>query len=108
MTYYRLITQAVRKAVGRCPNTFGTQRSDVEGSNANSALEEVEPERKVAFEIEEEREVERPRVMNALKFPGLNDDIRRFLETGLVSGTTGYMAASAMLTIILAVVHHPE
>lgn len=77
--------------------TQSQQRSGVEEFNANSALQEVEQEREVAYEIEEEREVERPRVMEALKFPGLNDDIRSFLDTGLLSGTAGYIAASTVL-----------
>ncbi|KAL4784729.1 hypothetical protein BJX76DRAFT_356715 [Aspergillus varians] len=65
----------------------------------SSALEEVEQEREVAFEIEEEREVQRPRRLPALKFPGLHEAIREFAVTGLFAGKEGYHKASRALDV---------
>ncbi|KAK5705789.1 hypothetical protein LTS12_028255, partial [Elasticomyces elasticus] len=70
------------------------------GSVQSSALEEVEQEREVAFEVEEEREVQRPRRLPALRFPGLCDAICEFITTGVLSGEDGeggYTKASDML-----------
>lgn len=68
----------------------------VHGSKCNSALEEVEQEREVAYEIEEEREVQRPRLMKALKFPGLHDSILNFVKGNDLVGN-GFMKASTWL-----------
>ena len=70
------------------------------GSVRSSALEEVEQEREVAFEVEEEREVQRPQRLPALKFPGLCDSILQFIITGVLGGEEreyGYSKASDML-----------
>ncbi|KAH8689142.1 hypothetical protein BGW36DRAFT_442375 [Talaromyces proteolyticus] len=48
----------------------------------SSALQEVEQEREVAFEVEAVREVQKPVKFHPLKFPGLHSDIVRFVETG--------------------------
>jgi hypothetical protein len=69
----------------------------VHGSVTNSALEEVEQEREVAYEVEEEREMQRPPAMKALKFPGLHKSILIFLQTGILRGNGGYMKASCVL-----------
>ncbi|KAE8149344.1 hypothetical protein BDV25DRAFT_156541 [Aspergillus avenaceus] len=69
----------------------------VHGSVTSSALEEVEQEREVAYEIEEEREMQRPPTMKALKFPGLHKSILIFLQTGILQGNGGYMKASCVL-----------
>lgn len=66
-------------------------------SARSSALEEVEQEREVAFEIEEEREVQRPCCLPAFKFPGLHQAIREFVITGLLNGNSGYTRASTAL-----------
>ncbi|KAL3460831.1 hypothetical protein BJX64DRAFT_289961 [Aspergillus heterothallicus] len=58
------------------------QESQANVSALGSALEEVEQEREVAYEIEEEREIERPRKPKALKFPGLHDSILSFAKGG--------------------------
>ncbi|RAL14699.1 uncharacterized protein BO97DRAFT_465286 [Aspergillus homomorphus CBS 101889] len=63
---------------------------------AGSALEEVEQEREVAYEIEEEREVERPRVMEPYEFPGLHPTLSYFAETGSLQGT-GIQPAAKMM-----------
>lgn len=72
------------------------QSTIVQGSATSSALEEVEQEREVAYEIEEEREVERPRLMEALKFPELHPSVLHFMETGGLAGN-GYLKASTWL-----------
>ena len=66
-------------------------------STRSSALEEVEQEREVAFEIEEEREVQRPCCFPALKFLGLHKGIREFVVTGFLDGKGGYEKASIVL-----------
>ena len=56
-----------------------------------SALQEVEQEREVAFEIEAVQERQKPVHYSALRFPGLHHDITRFAETGrLVAGSAAY------------------
>jgi hypothetical protein len=59
----------------------------------DSALEEVEQEREVEVQVEEVREKQEPREYEALKFPRLHDDIRRFVKTGVLSGQKGYRHA---------------
>ncbi len=46
------------------------------------ALQEVEQEREVAFEVEAVRSVQKPRLFHARVFPGLHPDLRRFVKTG--------------------------
>jgi hypothetical protein len=50
-----------------------------------SALEEVEQEREVAYEVENVREVQRPVHFPPLVFAGLHRDIIRFVRTGRLS-----------------------
>ncbi|ESZ96422.1 hypothetical protein SBOR_3154 [Sclerotinia borealis F-4128] len=55
----------------------------------HSALQEVEQEREVAYEIEAVREVQRPTHYVAWSFPGLDRDIVTFVKTGrLPAGST--------------------
>ncbi|RAO65870.1 uncharacterized protein BHQ10_001882 [Talaromyces amestolkiae] len=63
----------------------------------SSALEEVEQEREVAFQVEEEREVQRPSRMRALQFAGLHKTIREFVTTGALFGQEGYTKATTVL-----------
>lgn len=56
-----------------------------------SALEEVEQEREIEFQVEEVREVRQPPHRNALVFPGLHASISRFVETGYLNGREGYV-----------------
>lgn len=63
----------------------------------SSALEEVEQEREVAFQVEEEREVQRPQRMRALQFAGLHKTIRDFVTTGVLFGQEGYTKATTVL-----------
>ncbi|KXX73436.1 hypothetical protein MMYC01_210194 [Madurella mycetomatis] len=56
----------------------------------DSALEEVEQEREVEFQAEHVQQKQQRPDYNALRFPGLHPNIRRFVETGTLSGVTGY------------------
>ncbi|KAF9870445.1 hypothetical protein CkaCkLH20_12112 [Colletotrichum karsti] len=47
-----------------------------------SALQEVEQEREMAFEVQTVRQVKRPQSYPALSFPGLHQDIESFAKTG--------------------------
>lgn len=47
-----------------------------------SALQQVEQEREVAFEVECVRQVKKPAQYEALTFPGLHGDLERFARTG--------------------------
>lgn len=64
---------------------------------STSMLEEVEQEREVAFEIEEERQVQRPPSFIPLSFPGLDQNILDFVNTGCLQGQRGYVMASKFL-----------
>ncbi|EEP82369.1 conserved hypothetical protein [Uncinocarpus reesii 1704] len=57
----------------------------------NSALEEVEQEREVAYEIEEERELQRPHFIKPLSFPGLHQSILKLAKTGYLPRGDGYL-----------------
>ena len=55
-----------------------------------SALQEVEQEREVAFEVEAVREVQKPVHYSPMSFPGLHRSILCFAETGrLAAGSAG-------------------
>lgn len=56
----------------------------------SSALEEVEQEREVEFQVEEVREVQRPVHYKALAFPGIHTAISTFVLTGVLDGGEGY------------------
>ncbi|KAF3192372.1 hypothetical protein TWF225_000621 [Orbilia oligospora] len=59
-----------------------------------SALQEVEQEREVAFEIESVREVQKPIHYTPYKFGGLHKDLVTFVHTGrALVGTGGYEPA---------------
>ncbi|KAK4651863.1 hypothetical protein QC762_0097080 [Podospora pseudocomata] len=49
-----------------------------------SALQEVEQEREVAFEVETVRQVKRPVMYDALTFPGISKEIDTFARTGRI------------------------
>ncbi|KAL4811848.1 hypothetical protein BDW67DRAFT_194317 [Aspergillus spinulosporus] len=66
------------------------------GSAISSALEQVEQEREVAYEIEEEREIQRPSQKKALRFPGLHESILNFAK-GDPLGPSGILSASEWL-----------
>ncbi len=56
----------------------------------SSALEEVEQEREVEFQVEEVREAQEPTYYEALVFPGLHTAILHFAQTGNLVGENGY------------------
>ncbi|KAI9733803.1 MAG: hypothetical protein M1818_007070 [Claussenomyces sp. TS43310] len=63
-----------------------------------SALQEVEQEREVAFEVEAVREIQKPTVFSPLSFSGLHRDIINFVKTGnLVAGSLEYEKAFVAL-----------
>ena len=53
-----------------------------------SALQEVEQEREVAYEVQAVRESQKPVHYDPLAFPGLSQDISRFLVTGRLPSTS--------------------
>jgi len=64
----------------------------------SSALQEVEQEREVAFEVEAVQERQKPVHYTSLSFPGLHRDIKRFAETGrLAANSAGYEHALVAL-----------
>lgn len=62
-----------------------------------AALEEVEQEREVEFEVEEVRQMQKPTQYTALVFPGLHETILRFVDTGHLWGEGGYEHAFSAL-----------
>ncbi|RBR10600.1 hypothetical protein FVER53590_12130 [Fusarium verticillioides] len=55
-----------------------------------SALQEVEQEREVAFEVESVRQVKKPQHFAAFSFPGLNASLEAFIKTGRLPADTNY------------------
>jgi hypothetical protein len=55
-----------------------------------SALQEVEQEREVAFEVESVRQVKKPQHYAALSFPGLNASLEAFVRTGRLPADNNY------------------
>ncbi|KAF5027164.1 hypothetical protein F66182_737 [Fusarium sp. NRRL 66182] len=55
-----------------------------------SALQEVEQEREVAFEVESVRQVKKPQHYAAYSFPGLNASLESFIRTGRLPADTNY------------------
>lgn len=74
---------------------------DMEKKSASSivhtALEEVEQEREVEFQVEEVREVQRPVRHRAHKYSRLNSNIHMFAISGELAGGEGYESFSAAL-----------
>ncbi|KAH9865891.1 hypothetical protein J1614_009478 [Plenodomus biglobosus] len=60
----------------------------------SSALEEVEQEREVEFQVEEVREVQKAIYHEAHAFPGLHPAISGFVSTGRLCGVEGYERVS--------------
>lgn len=67
------------------------------GAILNPAFNEVEQEREVAFEVQQERQTQRPPKFSPFKFPGLHASLRQFISTGRLCAGEGFMKASAML-----------
>lgn len=70
---------------------------DFGGAVHGSALQEVEQEREVAFEVEAVREVQKPIYYAPHAFPGLHPDILHFATTGRLSGYAGFQQAFVAL-----------
>jgi hypothetical protein len=68
------------------------RRSTLNSTNStySSALEEVEQEREVEFQVEEVREVQKASHYKAHAFPGLHPAISGFVSTGYLCGDMGY------------------
>jgi hypothetical protein len=69
---------------------MATSSKAVQVTVNSSAMEEVEQEREVEFQVEEVREVQQPAHYNALEFPGLHPAMTRFAITGSLTGGDGY------------------
>lgn len=63
-----------------------------------SALQEVEQEREVAFEVENVREVQKPVHFQPLSFPSLRRDLVSFVQTGrMTADSAAYQDAFKLL-----------
>ncbi|KAL3476926.1 hypothetical protein BJX99DRAFT_258041 [Aspergillus californicus] len=84
--------------VAKLINALAERRQEAQmyESVLSSALEEVEQEREVAYEVEEEREIQRPRRPKALKFAGLHKSIWDFAK-GHFLGSENIITAAKML-----------
>ena len=87
----------LRKFVDILGEKYHPSTSDRE-SVVPSAFEEVEQEREVANEAEQERELQRPSFIHALEFPGLHQVIQDFVETGFLSGDDFCPQACTVIT----------
>lgn len=63
-----------------------------------SAMEEVEQEREVENQVEETREIQRPKHHRALDFPGLHPDILDFIATGILKANHAFQLAMSFLS----------
>lgn len=63
-----------------------------------TAVQEVEQEREVAYEVEAVREVQKPAIYSPLAFSGLHSDVIKFVKTGsVVKGMEGIRPAFDLL-----------
>ncbi|KAM4067480.1 hypothetical protein HRG_001403 [Hirsutella rhossiliensis] len=62
-----------------------------------SLMEEVEQEREVEFQVEQVRQVQKPRHCKSLSFSGLHPAIFSFAQTGLLGGDSGFELASTFI-----------
>ncbi|KAH8725994.1 hypothetical protein GQ44DRAFT_771576 [Phaeosphaeriaceae sp. PMI808] len=76
------------------------RRANDDNSNAmhSSALEEVEQEREVEFQVEEVREVQRPVHYKARRFKEIHPVISEFVRSGVLSGEEGYEHVSSAVS----------
>ncbi|PIG85815.1 hypothetical protein AARAC_009742 [Aspergillus arachidicola] len=84
------------------------QSKFIQDSIVGSALEEVEQEREVAYQIEEEREIQRPRRLEAHHFPGLHPSLSRFAKTGVLKRSKFISAAHVLSTTSLGLKYGSE
>ena len=71
-------------------NQLRLSTSNTANNLHSSALEEVEQEREVEFQVEEVREVQKAVHHKAHAFPGLHPAISGFVSTGCLCGDVGY------------------
>lgn len=78
---------------------FSTQRQATDGVSVGlkSAMEEVEQEREVEYQVEEIREIQKPTHYDALEFKRLHPAISSFAETGVLRGNEGFEHVFACL-----------
>lgn len=87
LTPFSAQTAALMKQLNTLRRGFQDNGNAVHGS----ALQEVEQEREVAFEVETVREAQKPVHHSPLSFPGLHRDVEIFVSTGrLAAGYIGY------------------
>ena len=79
---------AQRRAMTEKTKGHGTQ---------SSALEEVEQEREVEFQVEEVRQVQKQKRYEALTFTSLHRTVETFVHTGKLVGNDGYLHAFSSL-----------
>ena len=79
-----LAISAYMKELNRIRKSF----QDCGNAVQASALQEVEQEREVAYEVQAVRESQKPVHYDPLVFPGLSQDISRFLVTGRLLSTS--------------------
>lgn len=63
----------------------------------SSALEEVEQEREVEFQVEEVRQVQKRKIFKPLSFSRLHPALEDFVHTGRLTGDEGYVHAFSFL-----------
>ncbi|PNS17150.1 Signal recognition particle subunit SRP68 [Sphaceloma murrayae] len=79
-------------------STIAERRSNVVQRTAHQdALEEVEQEREIEFQVEEVREVQVAKPFEALKFPGLHDSLHNFIKIGRLHPDCGFHSIFEML-----------
>ncbi|OWY47029.1 uncharacterized protein AALT_g10973 [Alternaria alternata] len=78
------------EAFGNKLNQLLLSTSQTADNLHSSALEEVEQEREVEFQVEEVREVQKALHYEAHTFPGLHPAISGFVSTGRLCGNVGY------------------
>lgn len=81
-------------------STLASQRKAVKlkaSGMHSSALEEVEQEREVEFQVEEVRQVQKRKVFKPLAFSCLHPTFRDFVKTGRLVGEEGYVHAFSFL-----------
>lgn len=66
-------------------------------ASRSSLMEEVEQEREVEFQVEQVRQVQKPRHYKSLHFPGLHPAISSFVSTGVLDVDSGFARASAYM-----------
>lgn len=67
----------------------------------HTALQEVEQEREVAYEVETVREVQKPIHYTAWSFPGLEKDIVTFVRTGRIPAGSAVSSTNSLISLTL-------